>query len=65
MSISIFSWARDLTAVEQNLEPDELIDLCPMTLAEALAKVEKGEILDSKTQLALSALQRLCMENDQ
>ena len=43
----------DLITAEQNLEPDEVIDLCPMTFAEALQKVENGEILDSKTQLAL------------
>ncbi len=48
----------DLITAEQNLEPDEVIDLCPMTFAEALQKVENGEILDSKTQLALLLYQR-------
>ena len=57
--------ARDLTGVEQNLEPDEIIDLCPLTLGEALEKVDNGEILDSKTQLALLRFQRICSENDQ
>jgi ADP-ribose pyrophosphatase len=56
--------ARDLTLVEQNLEPDEFIDLCPMTLAEALGKVQNGEILDGKTQLALLRFQMTCMEYD-
>jgi ADP-ribose pyrophosphatase len=55
---------RDLVAVEQNLEPDEIIDLCPMLFVEALAKVKNGEILDSKTQLALLNYQSLYLEND-
>jgi ADP-ribose pyrophosphatase len=54
---------RDLTVTEQNLEPDEIIELCPMTFAEALEKVKDGEILDSKTQLALLLYQTL--EKDQ
>ncbi len=54
---------RDLTFTEQNLEPDEIIELCPMTFAEALEKVKDGEILDSKTQLALLLYQTL--EKDQ
>ena len=56
--------ARDLTLVEQSLEPDELIELCPMTLAEALGKVKNGEILDGKTQLALLRFQMTFMENE-
>ena len=56
---------RELTLTEQNLEPDEIIDLCPMTLAEALRKVENGEILDGKTQLALLRFHFIRMENDQ
>jgi ADP-ribose pyrophosphatase len=54
---------RDLTVTEQNLEPDEIIELCPMTFAEALEKVKDGEILDSKTLLALLLYQTL--EKDQ
>ena len=54
---------RDLTVTEQNLEPDEIIELCPMTFAEALEKAKDGEILDSKTQLALLLYQTL--EKDQ
>ena len=50
---------RELTVTEQNLEPDEIIELCPMTFAEALEKVKDGEILDSKTQLALLLYQTL------
>lgn len=44
---------RGLSAVEQQLEPDEVITLCPMSLDEALEKIDHGEILDSKTQLAV------------
>ena len=54
---------RDLTVAEQNLEPDEIIELCPMTFTEALEKAKDGEILDSKTQLALLLYQTL--EKDQ
>ena len=56
---------RELSATEQNLEADEIIELCPMTLAAAMQKVENGEILDGKTQLALLHYQKLCVENDQ
>jgi ADP-ribose pyrophosphatase len=56
---------HDLSAVGQHLEPDEVIDLCPMTFAEALEKVRKDEILDSKTQLALLRYQMLGEENSQ
>jgi ADP-ribose pyrophosphatase len=52
---------RDLVVAEQNLEPDEVIDLCPMPLAEALEKLNNGEILDGKTQLALFHYQKLQM----
>jgi ADP-ribose pyrophosphatase len=55
---------RELTVTEQNLEADEIIELCPMTLVEALKKVEKGEILDGKTQMALLRYQLLCTEHD-
>lgn len=56
---------RDLVAAEQDLEPDELIELCPMSLADALHKVDNGEIQDSKTLVALLLYQKLCLENDQ
>lgn len=57
--------ASDLSSVGQSLESDEIIELCPMTLAEALVKVESGAILDSKTQLALLRFQMFCTEDDQ
>jgi len=53
---------RDLAA-KLNLEPDEIIELCLMTLSEVSAKVNSGEILDSKTQLALLQYQLFSMEN--
>ncbi len=53
----------ELTLVEQNLEADEIIDLYPVSLAEALTKVKNGEILDSKTQLALLSYQMFYLEN--
>ena len=56
---------RGLTATVQALEPDEVIELCPMPLVEALEKIENGEILDSKTQLALLRFLLSCTENDQ
>lgn len=49
---------RKLAAVEQRLEPDEIIDLCPVSIGDALHKVDRGEIMDSKTQLALLHYQR-------
>jgi ADP-ribose pyrophosphatase len=54
---------RELVAGEQNLEPDELIELCPMALADALHKIDGGEIQDSKTLMALLLYQKLCLEN--
>lgn len=54
---------RQLSEVEQQLEPDEVIDLCPMLPDEALDKVRSGEILDSKTQLALLRYRRFCEES--
>ena len=56
---------KELTVAEQALEPDEVIELCPMPLAEALHKVKNGEILDGKTQLALLQYQLSCMENNE
>ncbi len=56
---------RDLAVKAQNLEPDEVIDLCPMTLEEAVEKIRSGLILDSKAQLALLRYQMLVMEDDQ
>ena len=56
---------RDLVAKTRALEPDEVIDLCPMSLAEALKKIRNGVILDSKAQLALLRYQLLLREEDQ
>lgn len=54
---------QGLTVSQQALEPDELIELCPMPFTEALSKVQSGEILDSKTQLALLQYQLSYMED--
>jgi ADP-ribose pyrophosphatase len=55
---------RGLSEAAQDLEPDEVIDLCPMSHDDALHKIASGEILDSKTQLALLHYQRLCDGGD-
>lgn len=44
---------QELVAVAQQLEPDEFIELCPLSLDQALDKIRSGEIRDSKTLLAL------------
>lgn len=45
--------AHDLAPTEQRLEADELIELEPLPLAEALRRVRSGEISDAKSALAL------------
>ena len=42
-----------ISNTEQQLESDEVIELCPMSLDEALTRIAEGEISDSKTMLAL------------
>jgi ADP-ribose pyrophosphatase len=54
--------AQELCEVEQQLEPDEFIEPCPLSLDEALALVRNSEILDSKTQLALLKYNELLTE---
>ena len=56
---------KGLIVSEQALEPDEVIELCPMSLDEALQRVNNGEILDSKTQLALLRYQLSCTEKNE
>lgn len=51
--------ATGLSEAQSALEPDEIIDLEPMLLSEALARVDRGDILDSKTQIALLRYARL------
>ena len=57
--------ARNLVAKTRALEPDEVIDLCPMPLVEAMANIKNGAILDSKAQLALLRYQLLLREDNQ
>ena len=45
--------ATGLTAGESQREADEFLELKPTRLSEALAMIERGEIQDSKTALAL------------
>lgn len=45
--------ARELEPVAQALEPDEFLEILPLTLAEALQLLDRGELPDSKTALAL------------
>jgi ADP-ribose pyrophosphatase len=45
--------AVGLTAGEQNRERDEFMEVEPMALSDALGRVERGEIRDGKTIVAL------------
>lgn len=45
--------ARELEPVPQALEADEFIEILPLTLAEAFDLLDRGEIPDGKTALAL------------
>jgi len=45
--------AFDLEASRQQLEPDEVIELVPMDLAEALDQVRSGQLRDAKSAMAL------------
>jgi ADP-ribose pyrophosphatase len=45
--------ATGLTHGEPNREPDEFVDLVIMRLSEALERISTGEIVDSKTAIAL------------
>ena len=51
--------ARDLTPVPQRLEEDERVEIVRMTLDEALAEIDAGEIDDAKTVVALLRYARL------
>jgi ADP-ribose pyrophosphatase len=51
--------ALDLRETESGPEPDEVIELAPMSLANAMALIDEGDILDSKTQVALLRYARL------
>ena len=52
--------ARELSPGTQRLDHDELIELVPMPLDEALRLVWAGEIADAKTALALVHAARRC-----
>ena len=50
--------ARDLWPVAQALEPDEYLEVVPLPAGEALALIDRGELPDAKTQLALLLARR-------
>jgi ADP-ribose pyrophosphatase len=50
--------ARELTPVPAAPEADECLEAVPLTVVEALAMVDRGDILDGKTQLALLLARR-------
>ena len=50
--------ATHLCETKQALEPDEFIEIVPVPAAEALDMVDRGEINDGKTQLALLMAKR-------
>ena len=45
--------AFDLELAEQQLEPDEIIELVPMALGEALDQIHRSAIFDAKSAIAL------------
>lgn len=45
--------AHDLEPDEQKLEPDEIIDLAPMTVDDVLAAMAPGSIVDAKSAIAV------------
>jgi ADP-ribose pyrophosphatase len=45
--------AFDLEKAQQQLEPDEIIELVPMSLDRALALARESEVFDAKTAIAL------------
>jgi len=45
--------AFDLKMAEQQLEPDEIIELVPMSLDQALAAVRESAVFDAKTAIGL------------
>lgn len=45
--------AFDLELAEQQLDPDEIIELVPMALGEALDQVHRSAVVDAKSALAL------------
>ena len=51
--------AKNLTAVSQNLDPDEFLSVFTLPLDEAAEKVISGEISDSKTAVAILKLKLL------
>lgn len=51
--------ARGLHPTERHLDDGEFVDIVTMSLEDALAAADRGEITDSKTQIALYRAERL------
>lgn len=51
--------ARNLEAGEQHPDEDEFINVCTLTMEDALAKIKSGEICDAKTITAVYMLKEL------
>ncbi len=54
--------ATELRAVGSNLEKDEQIEVHPLSLPEALRKIEAGEIVDAKTIIGLLVVSRMKLD---
>lgn len=52
-------FADELVEVGQKLEADELIDVVVVSVAEALGMVDRGEVADAKSQLAILRAERM------
>jgi ADP-ribose pyrophosphatase len=51
--------ALDLTTTEGHTDEDEFVEVVTLPLAEAIAKIGRGEIVDSKTISALLFVDRM------
>ena len=54
--------AFDLAKTEQNLDPDEVIELVPMPLSDAIREIREAEVYDAKSGMALLLARDLLME---
>jgi len=53
----------DLVDVDRNLDPNEFIDLVYISVDEAISRIYSGEIIDSKTVVALLAYKDMKSKN--
>ncbi len=52
-------YAKELTPTKQNLDDDEFLEVDAIPFEKALDMINKGEIIDGKTQLAILKLKEL------